>query len=166
MQPRLTNHPDLAEVTNGALATARMLTGRLPDGEIVLIVATFNMPFRQAITSTFGLHSAIDLKTGQLGKGYRYRLLCPGFDAHPGTGAPIIGRMLPDWAEAIALARQAHRVFAATVFLGWDIAFTAAGPVVLEGNSGWDVPTVQMPQRTPLGQTRFVEVCLAHMNLW
>ena len=165
VQPRLTNHPALADVTNGALATVRLVTGRLPDGEIVLIAATLNMPFGQAIISTFGLHSSIDLETGRLGKGYRYRLLCPGFDVHPDTDAPITGRTLPDWAEATALARQAHRVFAGTVFLGWDIAFTPRGPVILEGNSGWDVVMVQMPQRTPLGQTRFVEVCLAHMDL-
>ena len=104
-------------------------------------------------------------ETGRLGKGYRYRLLCPGFDVHPDTDASITDRTLLDWAKTTASARQGHRVFAGMVFLGWDIAFTPRGPVILEGNSGWDVVMVQMPQRTPLGQTRFVEVCLAHMDV-
>ena len=164
VQPCLTNHPDLADFTNGALSTARIVTGRMPDETIVLIAATFKMPFGQGITSTYGLHSAIELDSGVLGKAYRYAPLCLGFDVHPDTGGQITGRVLPAWSQAVTLSQKAHEVFAEYVFLGWDIAWTPDGPVVLEGNAGWDVPTVQLPQRQPLGQTRFVEVCLAHMR--
>ncbi|MDH3602676.1 MAG: hypothetical protein OEU26_23940 [Candidatus Tectomicrobia bacterium] len=164
VQPCLTNHPALVTLTNGALATARIVTGRMPDGEIVIIAATLKLPFDQAITSTYGLHSTIDLDAGTSGKGYQYTPLSPGVDVHPDTKSRITGKTVPDWSRACQLVHQVHRNFTTYVFLGWDIAFTATGPVVLEGNVGWDVPTVQMPEQKPLGQTRFIEVCIAHLQ--
>ena len=165
VQPCLTNHPALEALSPGALATARLVTGRTPAGEIVTVAATFKMAWQPSIINTHGLNSAIGLTTGQLARAYSYGPICPGYDTHPVTGARITGVTLPDWLAAVALAHQAHHCFPGYVFLGWDVAFTDQGILLLEGNAGWDVMTVQKPQGIPLGATRFAELCAQHQNL-
>jgi len=162
VQPCLANHPAIADLSPGALATVRIVTGRTPDGAIELIAATFKMAWRPSIINTYGLNSPVNRTTGQLGCAYSYHPVCNGFAQHPTTGAPIIARLLPDWQATATLAQQAHQHFPGYVFLGWDVALTPQGPLLLEGNAGWDVLTVQKPQRTPLAHTRFAAIC----RLW
>lgn len=159
VQPSLFNHPAIADLSPDALATIRIVTGRTPDGDIEPIAATFKMAWRPSVINTHGLNSALDLTTGLLGPAYSYRLISVGFDRHPFTKAQIVGRSLPDWPKAVALAQAAHQHFPGYVFLGWDVALTHQGPLLLEGNAGWDVLTVQKPQRTPLAYTRFAALC-------
>lgn len=162
VQPRLLNHPDVAALSTGALCTARIVTGRTPSGQIEVVAATFKMPWSNHTTDTHGLSSPIELETGRLGRACSYRLTCPGYDAHPDTKAPIAGRTLPHWKRMVAVAQGAHALFPAYVFLGWDVALTTRGVCLLEGNAGWDVMTVQKPQRTPLAHTRLATIC----SLW
>ena len=164
IQPCLENHVQIADLSNGSLATVRMVTGRYPSGAVELIAATWKMPIGQAITSTHGLKSPVDLATGTLGSACRYQAVDRLYKTHPLTGATITGRSLPDWTCAVRLAKSAHATFPHHAFFGWDIALTAAGPLLLEGNLGWDVVTVQKPQRLTLGQTEFIDVCLAHLE--
>jgi hypothetical protein len=85
-------------------------------------------------------------------------------DAHPDTGAAITGRVLPLWDEVLALAAQAHRAFADRTVIGWDIAITADGPVLIEGNSGPDVDLLQRPMRRGLGCGRLGELMAFHLE--
>ena len=164
LQPRLRNHSAIASLSDGALCTARIVTGRTPLGDIAVVVATFKMPWRRAITNTHGMNSPIDLVTGRLGPAYTYSPICPGYDTYPGTGVRISGQRLPDWPEAVALVKRVHMLFDGYVFLGWDVALTTTGHLLLEGNAGWDVLTVQKPQRTPLSQTSFAAICTSWMQ--
>jgi hypothetical protein len=63
---------------------------------------------------------------------------------HPVTGAVLPGFQLPLWPEACALARRAALSFRPLLTVGWDIAFTPDGPLLIEGNAWWDPPN-QMP---------------------
>ncbi|RKY07708.1 MAG: hypothetical protein DRP66_06140 [Planctomycetota bacterium] len=58
--------------------------------------------------------------------------------AHPQTDICFAGFQLPFWSEARALVRQAALKFAPVRTIGWDIALTPDGPVVLEGNIWWN----------------------------
>jgi hypothetical protein len=160
IQPALNNHPDIADLSTGALSTIRFVSGRRPAGEVESIAATFKMPVGETAISTNGLNSPVDLNTGTLSRAISYRLLCPGYDVHPDTGATILGRTLPNWAEVLELVQKAHDCFPEKVFIGWDIGLTPSGPILLEGNLFWDVFTVQKPQGVPLGKTQFVDICL------
>lgn len=164
VQPCITNHPLLADLSRAGLSTVRMLTGQWPDGHVELIVATLKMPLDDEITSTFGIDSDVDLATGHLGRAYRNIPTDAGCDDHPSTDGRIKGRVVPEWDEAVELVTRAHAAFSGCVLIGWDVVLTPSGPVLLEGNSGWGVRTIQQPQRRPLGSTRIVPLLLAHLK--
>jgi hypothetical protein len=59
-------------------------------------------------------------------------------------GQPVAGRVLATWPALKALAMAAHRAFPHRILVGWDLASTVDGPVLLEGNINLDV---MFPQR-------------------
>jgi hypothetical protein len=158
LQPALQTHPELADLSAGGLVTVRLMTARLPDGQCLAFAALLKLPVGRQVINNHGIGSAIDLTTGILGPAFPYRPLHPGFTRHPTTGGAICGRRLPDWRTIEQLAVTAHALFTDFVTLGWDIALTPTGPVLLETNAGWDVTLPQMALRRPLGDTRFREV--------
>ncbi|MWB99642.1 sugar-transfer associated ATP-grasp domain-containing protein [Agromyces seonyuensis] len=56
------------------------------------------------------------------------------FAVHPGSGTSIVGFEVPRFAEAVALADRLARIVPEIPYVGWDIAITPDGPVVIEGN--------------------------------
>lgn len=82
-----------------------------------------------------GLLSGIDMETGLI--------ITDGFDeygnryaVHPDTQQQFCGFQLPEWPQAIALAKELSAQTPSVRYVGWDLAFTAEGWVVIEGNGG------------------------------
>lgn len=65
------------------------------------------------------------------------------YDAHPSTGTKLIGFTIPYYKEAIEMVRKAARVVPQIRYVGWDIAITPDGPVLIEGNT---IPSYNMCQ--------------------
>lgn len=157
LQPMLLNHPLIADLSPAPLITLRLVTAYDGRGNAGVIAAVLKMPVGHQLINNHGIGSAVDLCSGVLGLAFPYRSLHPGFECHPTTGAQVAGRILPDWDDAKRLALSAHRHFPSMLMLGWDIALTATGPVLLEANVGWDVAMPQIALQMPLGLTAFVD---------
>jgi hypothetical protein len=173
VQHRIRNHPDLADVTTGALATARLMTAINEKNEPEVVLAVFRMGLTpDSPVDNFhagGLVTSIDLATGELGQASGGG--SPGMpkvakmircDTHPLTGSPIKDRRLPFWSEAKDLAVRAHVAFPGLPVVGWDIAITSDGPILVEGNSAPDVDLMQVGHQAPIGDTRLAAI-LAHL---
>ena len=65
------------------------------------------------------------------------RILC-----HPATGYVMPGLQIPFWEEVTELVRQAAVIVPHVGYVGWDIAVTAEGPVLIEGNVHYPGNTV------------------------
>lgn len=170
VQPRLTNHPAIADLGSGALSTVRILTCLDEAGEPEAIGAAMRMSVGQNRTvdnfHAGGIAATVELHSGRLS-----RATDLGLDArlgwlsrHPDTGAQIEGREIADWDKLCALAIQAHRAFADRVLIGWDIAPLADGPCIIEGNSSPDLDILQRTSGQGLADGRFGELLAFHLE--
>lgn len=100
------------------------------------------------------LVAAVDVDTGLLGlgKGSRQKVWPDLVDIayHPDTGAAILGRLVPYWKETLELVIMAQEKTPALRTLGWDVAITNCGPVVLEANTLYGVEILQCAYGKPI----------------
>lgn len=160
VQVFLRNHGSWARFTTGGLATCRVVTGRLtPGGEPFLMGAFARFPLdHEAVDnlSAGGIGMGVDMADGRLTAGTIWVGDVGHHDRHPRTGAKITGEYLPGWAEMAELALRAHRAAGDWSSIGWDVAFTEDGPVLIEANLHWAVFFHQ-----PTSATRLAEVLRA-----
>jgi hypothetical protein len=170
IQPRARNHSAIADLSNGALCTARIVTMRTESGGHETVCALFRMAVgdnRQVDNfHAGGIAAPIDVWTGRLGAATDWGLRPHhGWKTrHPDTGGAIEGRVLPLWAEARALAERAHAVFDDRHIIGWDVAILEDGPAIVEANGGPDTDMHQRVSREPLGNQRFGELLAFHLR--
>lgn len=64
------------------------------------------------------------------------------YTKHPTTGFDMIDFKIPMFAEAVELCKKAAQVEKHVGYVGWDVAITPDGPVLVEGNQlpGYDMP--------------------------
>ena len=163
LQPRLFNHPLIADLSNKALISARIVTYKSLSGKIEFFAAVLQIPLGNRLTNNIGIVSPINKETGKLGDGWLLRPLAIQYQNHPSTNGLITGRKIPFWGEAVELTLKAHAELDDFISLGWDIAFTEKGPLLLEGNIAWDIDIIQRPHNMPFGKTKFAEMVLSRL---
>lgn len=171
VEPRIVNHPEIADLSTGALTTVRIVTCRNEQGGFEATNAVFKMARgRDSVVDNWshagGIAAKVELATGMLGRATDMGLR-PGtgwLDRHPDTGAPILGRRLPCWTEALDLARRAHAAFPDLVVIGWDMGLAPDGPVLIEGNRAPDLDLMQRVAAEPLGNARLGELIAFHLK--
>jgi len=168
LQERLFNHPAISALSPGGLCTIRVLACRSPDGSFEHLLSIFRMPATRECPNdnlaTGGIAVPVDKASGILGSGITKDLAGDRIVRHPDTGHKIVGVRIPYWHQIIQLCLQAHGAFPAFPFVGWDVAVTQDGPVLVEGNPDWGVEGLQMAHNQPLGESRFAEIFLLHVK--
>ncbi len=86
------------------------------------------------------------------------------FTRHPNTGFEFADKPLPYPEKVIALAKRAALAVPDQTFIGWDIAFTEDGPVVMEGNDNPSLLGLQVAFRGLLNNPHFKELFQKYMN--
>jgi len=149
LQPRLRQHPDVRMLSGrDALQTYRIVTLLDEDGRAGVIYAQMRLAVSDELLD--GFRSADSGSTGNLIVRVEPdgTLATPvaahpsGFGLervprHPHSGVVLSGADAPGWAEARALALRAAEVFAPLRTVGWDVAATQDGAVLVEGNAWW-----------------------------
>ncbi|MFT3673671.1 sugar-transfer associated ATP-grasp domain-containing protein [Aestuariivirga sp.] len=170
VQRRLTNHPAIADMARDSLLTVRVITCRNERDEPEVCLAMLRLLAvleRDRSDLPDGEYATpIQLETGVLGMLAGDDMKSSPFRSavHPATGRVIAGRVLPEWDAVKALALKLHGALPHRVVVGWDIAVTPDGPVVLEGNSNFDVMFLQRVQHVPASETRFGELLSYHLE--
>jgi hypothetical protein len=172
IQPRIVNHPGLEPLNNGALATVRALTCLDERGRPELVGAVMRMAVgKNHVVDNLhagGIAAGIDLDTGELGPASNLGadVSLGWIESHPDSGAPIRGFRLPGWDRLRPFAEHAHTGFSDRVIVGWDIALTADGPLLVEANGAPDLDIMQRPFRCGLMRGRLAQLLAFHVATW
>lgn len=128
--------PEMAVLHPQSVNTIRVPTVRCSDGARV-IGAFVRMGRRGSIVDNAGaggIFANIDPATGIVYTGgvdeFGGRYL-----THPETGVVIPGFQVPKWDEVLDLVNILSRVLPTSRYVGWDLALTADGWIVVEGNA-------------------------------
>jgi hypothetical protein len=170
VQPCLRNHPEIADLSNGALSSVTIQTFLDESNRPEVVAGMLHLAVGSNAladnVSLGGLVAAVDVATGIAGPATDSGKT-PAFgwrDAHPDTGGRIKGRRLPLWQEALDLARRAHAVFSDRLVVGWDMALTADGPLLIEADPRGFVTMKQRAYGRPFGRTRYGELFAYHVE--
>jgi hypothetical protein len=170
VQTRLRNHPALAPLNNDALSTVRVLTCLNEAGEPEVVGAALRMAIggNHVVDNLHagGIAAAVDIESGRLGSASNLGADCGlgWIERHPDSKAPVTGVALPMWDEVQSLAIRAHKAFADRVLVGWDIAITPDGPVVVEANGAPDLDIMQRFVRHGLMAARLGILLAFHVS--
>ncbi len=166
IQPRLAEGPALADLAGGSVCNYRILTGCAPDTDPVVLTAVLRLPSPGHYLTDVDndiLAAPVAIGSGTLGSAQSKAIERGIHRRHPRSGAPIEGRVVPNWPAVAALARRAHAACAWMPFVGWDIVDTTEGPTLLEANAYWGGNLCQMSGHRFLGETEFPTIFLAHL---
>ena len=147
VQEVITQHPALDLINPYCLNSIRIITLLTRDNDVKLLASMLRTSSGKVPIDNFslgGIVVKIDMETG--------RLKAPGFmkgrtivrvTDHPLTGVPLEGFRVPYWTELKEAVTKAQKVFSELKAIGWDLAVTPGGPVIIEGNIEWGTAGIQ-----------------------
>jgi Sugar-transfer associated ATP-grasp len=145
VQEFVRNHPSLAQLAPYATNTLRVQTLLANGGTVHILGAVLRLSRRgQAVDnySQGGLAVAVDPDTGVMGRGSHKDDHRPRSE-HPDSGIEVEGRQVPCWDEVAALVRRGAGGITGLRAVGWDVAVTPTGPVLIEANHNWGMQILQ-----------------------
>ncbi|PCH65643.1 MAG: hypothetical protein COC12_14300 [Rhodobacteraceae bacterium] len=160
-QTALTQHKALADVAGSAIGTMRVVTVRDTDTPRVLYTV-WTIPSPDAMSDNFwqsgSMIAQVD-ENGQVGAckvgtGLEARMI----DTHPVSGARFDSVRVPEWEKLQQMASEAHALFPEFGIIGWDIAITPDGPVIIEANDNSYHALWQLPEGRGILNPDFIPV--------
>ena len=158
-QQRVVQHPDMSRLNASSVNTMRILTFNI-NGRVELFSAALRIGGNNRSVDNWnagGIAVPIDVQTGTLRKeGFTK----PGYGGrcgeHPETGITFLGYQLPFFNESVELVCRLHRYLYGIHSIGWDVAITPDGPILIEANEDWDGSFTMSTE--PNFKTRFLRM--------
>ena len=150
VQPKLINHEDVTRISpSPALQTVRLVTYVDGNCDVRTLLAGWRLADEKGMFDNFNgsgknnVFCVIDPADGTMQKCFMKSRHPFGFGLHEVERHPVTGRILaglrpPMWQDIVELGKTSALAFLPSKCLGWDIAITSSGPVVIEANRYWD----------------------------
>ena len=147
LQEVVKQHDDINAINPNCINTIRIITMRSDKGNIHVFAATIRIgTVKDSFVDNRALGGAavgID-ENGKLMKyGFQHAKYGTKISQHPVTGVVFEGVQLPYWDEVVDLVIRAHKAIINVQSIGWDVAITPDGPVLIEGNDNWEIANPQ-----------------------
>ncbi|MBX3255034.1 MAG: hypothetical protein KF862_12905 [Chitinophagaceae bacterium] len=142
-------HDRLMELSPSGLNTVRLITQYYQENIIILAARLrISVNSKTDNLSTGNMAAHVDMQTGKVAAPAIYRdITKEAVTEHPVTGVKIVGFQLPFWNECLDLVKKAALRTPENRSIGWDVAITNNGPVLIEGNHNWNYFIWQMPEQ-------------------
>ena len=134
----------LSAFNPSSVNTVRFMTTLMPTGEAKVIATFIKIGRSGAFVDNAGgggnVDAGIDVETGKIYGSIEFN----GFrktrpiDCHPDTGAQLNNVVIEHWEEICAQLCRFQQRLPFLKAIGWDVAITDDGPVIIEINDFWD----------------------------
>lgn len=149
IQEHMLPHPSLQPVMPGlALGTFRIVTYVDRRDFLSIPFAFAKIPRQHSLNDNFhhgttgNLLCGIHISDGRLmdarGRIDPTTVFIERIERHPDSGFRFQDFFIPQWQAVLEAARRAARAFPEFRTVGWDVALTTTGPMILEGNWHYD----------------------------
>ncbi len=123
-------------INDSCLNTVRIMTAYFENG-VEIYYPMVRVGRTGTVVDNFctgGMCAGVDLKTGKISTllADRFRHF---YEKHPDNGTTAKGFQLPQWEQACALVRELAALIPENRVVGWDVAHSENGWVVIEANS-------------------------------
>lgn len=136
LEEPITSHQSLAVLNSSSVNTVRCCTVNTTEG---LEIPWCFMKIGRAGSfvdngGAGGIFVGIDPETGVFNTD-GYNEMNNRFICHPDSGIHLQGFQLPEWEEMLRICREMAQKVPHVAWIGWDMAYSQSGWVVVEGNS-------------------------------
>ena len=139
LQAYIEQHKALKALNPSSLNTIRIITTKFNDEPQILCAGLRMGKNSKTIVdnaSQGGCFVGIGRKSGKLQK-YAFSKTGRAMKEHPESKIKFENYQIPFWKDCVAAVKKLHMLCPGYTSVGWDIAITPKGPVLVEGNSGW-----------------------------
>ncbi|WOD45350.1 sugar-transfer associated ATP-grasp domain-containing protein [Hwangdonia lutea] len=142
-QECIKQHAEINKIHAKSINTLRCVTYIDKEGKTQIISMFMRFGIGNSVTdnvSSGGFYVAVNTETGVLQGQGRQSVVMGGqvFYNHPNSNFKLDGFKIPYFKEACELAKNATLYFPSRI-IGWDIAITPSGPIIIEGNHNPDL---------------------------
>lgn len=145
IEERIIQHPDLI-FNNKSVNTIRAYTlYNKEENKVIILKTVIRAGIGESIVDNShagGCAYEVDLESGKISS-HSYCANGLETEIHPGTNIMMIGKQIPYWNEVKQLCHDAALQLKDCRFIGWDIAITKHGPLLIEGNHTPDLDMVE-----------------------
>lgn len=126
--------PELAKFHPASVNTVRVITC-YRDGIAKVVMCTARFGTGESIIDNHCISAGVDVETGIIVTPAREAQKRGTHLVHPDTGYQIIGTVMPQWDELLVLMKELAQVVPEQRVVGWDMALSVDGWVIVEGNT-------------------------------
>lgn len=142
-------HSKMSALHPSSVNTVRITTVLCPSDDVKVVSAVLRIGSDGSVVDNHaagGLIANIDIDSGVV---YTTAInkFSERFVFHPVTGIQIVGFEIPYWEEVLQLCEEVARILPEVRYMGWDIAITQLGPVLIEGNRQGGMRLQQQPEQ-------------------
>lgn len=144
-------HPALSKLYPNAVNSLRIITVLDAQNVPHCIYMVQKMGYNGRVIDNNGLFVPVDLETGKIKYPAHSGDTTRGviYTEHPDTHTKLLGYQIPFVKEAVDMCLKAALVVPQIRYIGWDVALTENGPVIIEGNTYCAHDFWQLPPHTP-----------------
>lgn len=146
----IVQHPDMNKLYPDSINTVRLITF-IKDDEVNILGATLRIGNGGYVDNagSGGIFASIDTNTGKLDS-VAFDKTGNKIEKHPITNQTIRDFQIPFWSQVINLCKKAALKVPDVRTVGWDVALTEKGPILIEGNDRWSRAVWQLPKQKGL----------------
>jgi len=147
IEEAIIQHPKMGVLHPESINTIRIVT--LVENQDVKLLGASLRAGNGRYVDNGGIFASVNITTGKVDS-IAHNKYGEKFKDHPITNHPIKGFQVPFWEEVIEMCKEAAFVVPDVRSIGWDVAVTEKGPLLIEGNDRWSRFVWQKPKEQGL----------------